>query len=64
MSVRKYGILSNVYGLRLGCPFRFSACPGATLLEHNVVVVVFHKQSLYMYALQASLPWRDLAGKL
>jgi hypothetical protein len=53
MSVRKYEILSNVYGLRLRCPFRFSARPGATLLEHIVVVVVFHKQGLYMHALQA-----------
>ncbi|GAF72438.1 unnamed protein product [marine sediment metagenome] len=29
-----------------------AACPGATLLEHNVVIVVFHKQSLYLHALQ------------
>jgi len=62
MSVRKYEILSNVYGLRLRCPFRFSARPGATLLEHNVVAVLFHKQGLYMHALRASLPCRDMLG--
>jgi len=52
---------SNVYGLRWslsrpycrGCPFRLSARPGATLLDHDVIVVVFQKQDLYMYALQA-----------
>ena len=30
-----------------------AARPGATLLDHNVVVVIFHKQSLYLHALQA-----------
>jgi len=30
-----------------------AARPGATLLDHNVVVVVFHNQSLYLHALQA-----------
>ena len=30
-----------------------AARPGATLLEHNVVDVICHKQSLYLHALQA-----------
>jgi hypothetical protein len=38
-----------------------SARPGATLLEYTAVIIVFRKQALCAYALQAR-PVRHLAG--
>jgi len=47
--------MATVMGYGGACPDYTvgDARPGATLLDHDVIVVVFQKQGLYMYALQA-----------